>query len=87
MNMKLSLLAPALVMLMPVGTAFAQDDLAGCNTMLETAVGHGLQAEGLDTTNACNLTVLQLAQIKSLLDEDGMGSRSAIELILSRAAE
>lgn len=68
MNKKISLLAPALIMLLPVGAAFGQDnDLAACNTMLETAVGYQLQAEGLDTSNACDLTVSQLAQIKALL--------------------
>lgn len=85
MTRNLTLLTSALFMLLPMGAAFAADDLAGCNSMLETAVGYELQAEGIDTANACDLTLTQLAQIKSLLDQDGMGSRAQIELILSEA--
>ncbi len=85
MTKKLALFIPALMMLSPVGMAVAQEDLAGCTTMLESAVGHRLQAEGLDTSNACDLTVSQLAQIRVLLDDDGMGSRDRIQLILSEA--
>jgi len=87
MNIKLSLVAPALVLLLPVGAAMAQDDLAACTGMLETAVGVALQSEGLDTTNACDLTVSQLAQIKNLLEQDGMQSRDRIQVILRAAAD
>ena len=88
MSKKISLLATALVMALPAGVAFGQsDDLATCSSMLETAVGHRLQAEGLDTSHACDLTISQLAQIRTLLDEDGMGSRQRIEVILAHAAE
>lgn len=90
MTGKISLLTFALALLSPVGMAFAQsDDSATCNTMLETAIGQELQAEGYDTSNACSLTLNQLVQIKSLLDDndDGSENERQIRLILSRAAE
>ena len=87
MNKKMSLLATAFVMVLPVGAAFAQeDDLAMCNTMLEQTVGVALSAEGYDTSNACNLTVSQLSQIKTLLVESGAGSEIKIKEILDAAA-
>lgn len=84
----LTFAAPAVLLLISAGAAVAQnDDLAACNSMLEIAVGTALEAEGLDTSNACNLSVSELAQIKNLLEQDGMQSRDRIQLILTSAAE
>jgi hypothetical protein len=64
--------------------AQSQDD---CMSMLTLAVGNALDAQGFDTSRICELTVAQLAQIKSMIEEDGMNnaSRQAIEGILADA--
>ncbi len=70
-------------MLMPVGATFAQEqDAETCDTMLEASVGLGLRAEGFDTTNACDLTLAQLAKITGLLGQSGMGARLQIQAVL-----
>jgi hypothetical protein len=83
MNRKISLLAPALFMLLPTGAALA-DSHDGCMSMLATSIGMELESEGFDMINACELTVSELVQIKNLLDTDGMGTQSQIQLILDR---
>lgn len=88
MTGKIALLACSFLIVSPLSMALAQDNDPGvCNTMLETAIGQGLQGEGFDTSNVCDLTLNQLVQIKSLLATEGMGARPQIELILSRAGE
>ena len=85
MNNRILNLAPAVAIALAVGPAFAQSSAdTNCNDMLASAVGLSLEAEGFDTTGVCKLTIADLALIKSLLEEEGMGSRPKIELILSR---
>lgn len=66
------------------GAAHAQNT-GDCRNMLTVAVGTSLEAEGYDTDNVCNLSVADLAVIKSLLTEEGMGSRQRIQAILDSA--
>jgi len=75
--------AAAVAAFQPVHAQSAED----CMGMLTIAVGSALDREGFDTTNICNLTVGQLAQIRSMLEEDGMSSnvRGSIERILAEA--
>jgi hypothetical protein len=56
-----------------------------CSDMLTVAVGSALDREGFDTSNICDLTVADLAQIRAMLEEDGMSNnvRQSIELILA----
>ena len=84
MKPKLMLLVPALGLAIASGPAVAQNT-GDCRNMLTAAVGLSLDAEGYDTDNVCQLSVSDLALIKSLLTEDGMGSRSRIQFILDRA--
>ena len=66
------------------GSAFAQNT-GDCRNMLTASVGMSLDGEGYDTSNVCDLSVGDLAVIKSLLTEEGMGTRRQIQLILDRA--
>jgi len=61
--------------------AQAPDD---CMNMLTLAVGNALDGQGFDTSNICDLTVAELAQIKGMIEDDGMNNntRQSIELIL-----
>ncbi len=84
MNRKMTLLAPAFFLMLPVGVAFADahQDAEMCNSMLATSVGMELATEGFTMVNACDLTVSQLAQIKNLLDTEGMNARVRIQAVL-----
>jgi hypothetical protein len=64
--------------------AQSQDD---CQNMLTLAVGNALDRQGFDTSNICDLTVGDLAAIKSMVEEDGMNNntRQSIERILATA--
>ncbi len=87
MKLKISILTSALLMLMPVGAAFAQDaDDAACNTMLETSVGLSLREEGFTMADACSLTLKQLTEITNLVGQDnGMGKHAQIQKVLDDA--
>lgn len=82
MNRMLTLVAPALFLVMPAGAAFAQADADACSSMLATSIGLELATEGFTMVDPCSLTVSQLAQIKRLLDTDGMGARVRIQAVL-----
>lgn len=79
--------AIAVVMSAGFVSAGSHEEGEACTNMLATAVGLRLEAEGVDVGNACNLSVSDLATIKTLLDTDGMGARSQIEQILADAGE
>lgn len=81
--------AVAIAFMIPATSALADahEDAEACNSMLATSVGMALDEEGIDTANACALSVADLAQIKGLLDTDGMGSRAQIEQILADAGQ
>lgn len=79
---------PAFLLVLSVGgaaTAATSEETEACMSMLASAIGMQLESEGFDMANACNLTVAQLAQIKDLLETDGMGARTRIDLILADA--
>ena len=76
---------PAFLVVLSATSALADEQSDKCMSMLGSAIGMQLENEGFDMANACNLTVAQLAQIKDLLETEGMGSRSRIELILAEA--
>ena len=84
--MKRTIATLATVATMAVGfsapTAFAMEDELN---MLTGAVYHSLRSMGLPTDDINNLTLSEVAQIKNLIDEDGMGNTQKIKLILSRA--
>jgi len=56
-----------------------------CSNMLTVAIGSALDREGFDTSGICDLTVADLAQIRAMLEEDGMSNnvRQSIEQILA----
>ncbi len=72
--------------------AFAQDamdttEMRSGNDMLRASLENGLTQRGLPTDNIDNLSLSEIAQIITLLEESGMGSNDRIELILNEAAE
>ena len=81
---RLLLVLPAVSVIFVSGSAFAQN-AGDCGNMLTASVGRSLDGEGYDTSNVCDLSVGDLAVIKSLLTEEGMGTRRRIQLILDRA--
>ena len=85
MNRKLLVIAPAVGLALLSGPSFAQNT-GDCRNMLTASVGLSLDAEGYDTDNVCHLTVGELALIKNLLTEEGMGSRQRIQHILDAAS-
>lgn len=83
MTRTLTLVATAFALSAGAAFADAHADAEACNSMLATAVGNQLMEEGFDMARACDLTVAELAQIKALMDEEGMGARGQIEQILA----
>lgn len=83
MTRTLTLVAAAMTLSTGIAFADAHMDPEACNSMLATAVGNQLVEEGFDMARACDLTVAELAQIKGLMDEEGMGAREQIEMILA----
>ncbi len=81
---KLLIVLPSVSLIFVSGSAFAQNT-GDCRNMLTASVGMSLDTAGFDTGNVCDLTVADLAVIKSLMTEDGMGTRRQIQLILDRA--
>jgi hypothetical protein len=81
---KLLIVLPTVSVIFVSGSAFAQN-AGDCRNMLTASVGMSLDIEGFDTSNACDLSVADLAVIKSLLTEEGMGTRRQVQLILDRA--
>lgn len=84
MNYKALVAGFAASMLLAPAAAQAQN-AGDCSDMLSFAVGKQLDADGYDVGNVCNLSVSDLALIKSLLTEDNMGSRRRIQQILDDA--
>lgn len=76
---------PAFLVLLAVSAAQADEQSDKCMSMLGTAIGMQLDAEGFDMTNVCSLNLAQLAEIKDILETEGMGSRARIEQILADA--
>ena len=89
MTLKLSILAPAFLVLISAGASIAgsHEGSEACTSMLAVAVGQQLEAEGIDVSNACELSVSDLATIKNLLETDGMGARVQIEQVLADAGK
>ncbi|NNE80536.1 MAG: hypothetical protein HKN18_09710 [Silicimonas sp.] len=85
MNSKLIILVSSLGLAVVSSAAVAQNT-GDCKNMLTAAVGLSLDSEGYDTSNVCHLSVSDLALIKSLLTEEGMGTRSRIQNILDQAS-
>jgi hypothetical protein len=67
--------------------AWAQDSMNMGFNMLTGALYNALAAEGIDTANINELSLAEIAQIRNLLDEEGMGAseRQQIENILENA--
>lgn len=82
-----TLAAVAIVISAGVVSAGSHAEGEACMNMLATAIGLRLESEGVEVGNACNLSVADLATIKSLLDTDGMGARGQIEQIIADAGE
>lgn len=56
--------------------------------MLTQAVTNGLETEGFDTGSVDNLTLGEIAQIRTFLNgEEGMGRDAQIQRLLDRAAD
>ncbi len=88
--MKTRIITAAALTALTLGVAAqAQEDPAmsqGFN-MLTGAVYNALNAQGFDTSNINELSLSEIAQIRSLLTDDMDNSeRQRIELILDRAA-
>lgn len=90
--MKTRIFAAATAAALTLGAAVhaQQDDMAmsqGFN-MLTGAVYNALRAQNFDTANINDLSLGQIAQIRSLLSQDmGTNERQRIETILEQAGE
>ena len=72
--------------------AFAQDavdttEMRSGSDMLRASLENGLQQRGIATDNVDALSLSEVTEIITLLEESGMGSNDRIEQILNEAAQ